>query len=248
MYRERTYREHSRGKNLVFFRVVVEETDLMIGANKPLLKEAETIVKKYRSQIQSYIIKHPEFHESLVPLAADADAPLIIKRMCQSAQAASVGPMAAVAGAISEMAGNELLSLCSEIIVENGGDIFLKTNTARRVGVFAGKSPFSEKIAIDIQPHRTPIGVCTSSGTVGHSLSFGKADAVVIISKDTFLADAVATAICNRIQSDRDFEEALEYAMSINGVEGALAILDDKMAARGNIRLVPYGHSTSFTP
>jgi ApbE superfamily uncharacterized protein (UPF0280 family) len=237
MYRERTYREYFKGENLFFFKVVVEETDLMIGADKLLEKEAEAIVRKYRSQIKSYIRTHPGFLESLHPLAADVDAPLIIKRMCESAQAASVGPMAAVAGAISEMAGMELLSLCNEIIIENGGDIFLKTDRVRKVGIFAGQSPLSEKIKIEIQPDRTPIGICTSSGTVGHSLSFGKADAVVIISRDAFLADAAATAVCNRIQTDRDFENALEYAMSIKGVEGVVAILNDKMAIRGDMTL-----------
>jgi ApbE superfamily uncharacterized protein (UPF0280 family) len=237
MYSERTYREYFKGESLVFFKVVVEETDLMIGADRLLEKEAKAAVLKYRSQIKSYVRTHPGFLKSLHPLEADSNAPLIIKRMCESARAASVGPMAAVAGAISEMTGMELLSHCKEIIIENGGDIFLKTDRVRKVGIFAGQSPLSGRIRIEIQPDRTPIGICTSSGTVGHSLSFGKADAVVIISKDTFLADAVATSVCNRIQSDGDFEEALEYAMGITGVEGVLAIFKDKMAVRGDITL-----------
>ena len=125
---------------------------------------------------------------------------------------------------------------CNEIIIENGEGL-LKTDRVRKVGIFAGQSPLSEKVKIEIQPDRTPIGICTSSGTVGHSLSFGKADAVVIISRDTFLADAAATAVCNRIQTDRDFENALKYAMSIKGVEGVVAILNDKMAIRGDVTL-----------
>jgi ApbE superfamily uncharacterized protein (UPF0280 family) len=145
--------------------------------------------------------------------------------------------MAAVAGAISEMTANELLKYSGEVIVENGGDIFLSTKTTRTVGIYAGNSPLSNKLTIEIEPGKSPLGICTSSGTVGHSLSFGKADAAVIISKDTFLADAAATAVGNRVRTPDDIENALAFAASIQGVVGALIIIGDKLGVWGDIKL-----------
>ncbi len=119
--------------------------------------------------------------------------------MAAAAQTAGVGPMAAVAGAIAECVGRELLEFSPEVIVENGGDIFLKVSHRRTVGIFAGDSPLTGRIGIQIEARDTPLGVCTSSGTVGHSLSFGRADAVVVLAPAAALADAAATAIGNRV-------------------------------------------------
>jgi ApbE superfamily uncharacterized protein (UPF0280 family) len=237
MYEERTYRNMFKGINLVFFDACVNETDLRIGANRNLLSESLEYIGKYRRQIEAYIRRHAEFLTSLAPIEPFAGAPHIVKRMCDAAKAAGVGPMAAVAGAIGEMVGNELLRFTDEVIVENGGDIFIKTSSTRKIGIYAGKSPFSKRVALEIKPEDTPLGICTSSGTVGHSLSFGKADAVVIVSKDAFLADAAATAVCNIINSSSDIPEAIEFASSIKGVEGAVAIIGDKIGAWGSIRL-----------
>ncbi|MDP4094855.1 MAG: UPF0280 family protein [Bacillota bacterium] len=239
MYQERTYRNLFKGINLEFFDVCVLETDLCIGASRNLYKEALEPIKKYRKQIEEYIGLHPEFLTSLEPIEASQQAPYIIKAMCEAAKKAGVGPMAAVAGAISEMVGNELLAYSEDIIVENGGDIFIKTGTVRKVGIYAGKSPLSEKIALEISPEMTPMGICTSSGTIGHSLSFGKADAAVIISKNTFLADAAATALGNRVKSADDISSALEFVSGIEGIEGALVIVGEKLGAWGSIKLSP---------
>ncbi len=236
---KRTYRQLFKGSGLVFFEVKVFETDLMIGAERLLDKEAQAFVRKYRTQIEQYTVSNREFAESLKPVEADRCAPCIVQRMCSAARSAHVGPMASVAGAIAEMTGTELLQYSREVIVENGGDIFLKSSTVRKVGVYAGASSFSKRIALEIRPGTTPLGICTSSGTVGHSFSFGKADAAVIAARDTFLADAVATAACNMVHSEKDLEKAVDYALDIKGVEGALAIMGNRMAVRGDIRLVP---------
>jgi len=240
MYEERVYRSLFKGVNLLFFKVCVEQTDLMIGATKELYNEALLLVKKYRSILETYVKQHPEFLTSLEPLEAAKDAPYIIKRMCGSALKAGVGPMASVAGSFSELVGMELLRYSNEIIVENGGDIFVKTNTKRKVGIYAGNSPLNEKIALEIIPDKTPLGICTSSGKIGHSLSLGKADAVVILSKDTFLSDAVATATCNRVNTAQDIESAVQFASSIKEVEGVLVIVGDKIGAWGNIKLTRF--------
>lgn len=238
MYSKRNYRNLFKGINLEFFEVCVGETDLMIGAGKNLEREALSAVRKYRSQIGMYIENHPEFKDSLIPVPASADAPYIVQEMCRAGYAARVGPMASVAGAVGQMVGEELLKLTDEIIVENGGDIYIKTNSIRRTGIFAGQSPLSGKISIEIDPEDTPMGICTSSGTVGPSLSFGKADAAVILAKNAFISDAAATALGNLVKSEKDIEYALETAGRIEGVEGAVVIIGDKMGAWGKVKLV----------
>lgn len=238
MYEERLYRRLFKGGNLEFFNVCVLETDLAIGAVRNLHDEALGIVRMYREQLQAYIRHYPQFLSSLEPVEAQPDAPEIVRRMCRAAEKAGVGPMAAVSGAMSECVGLELLKYSAEVIVENGGDIFIKTDSTRRIGVYAGESPFSGKLAVEIAAGKTPMGICTSAGTVGHSLSFGKADAAMILSRDTFLSDAVATATGNIVKTAEDIEKALEFALCIDGVEGALVIIGNKIGAKGDVKLV----------
>jgi len=157
--------------------------------------------------------------------------------MCQAAAAAKVGPMAAVAGAIAQFVGVSLLTKTRELIVENGGDLFLVTSRARKVLIYAGKSPFSNRIALLTPGDGQPRGICTSSGTVGPSLSFGRADAAVIVARDALLADAAATAVANRVKEAAEIEKGIERAMAIPGVEGVLLIVGDKMGACGKIHL-----------
>jgi hypothetical protein len=133
--------------------------------------------------------------------------------------------------------GRELLKKSREVIVENGGDIFLSTKKGRLVAVFAGDSPLSGRIALKISPGE--VGVCTSSGTVGHSLSFGKADAVVVVSPDTLLADAAATALGNRVRSEEDIKKALHFAQEIPGIKGVVVVKGEKLGAWGEVELVP---------
>lgn len=238
MYEERLYRNLFKGINLEFFDVCKFETDLRIGAKKNLYSEAMELIEGFREQLETYIDANPLFLSSLEPVDPQPGAPKIVKQMCHASRKASVGPMAAVAGAISELVGLELLKHTDEVIVENGGDIFIKTNLTRKVGIYAGNSPLSEKIAIEIEARKTPMGICTSSGTVGHSLSYGKADAAMIIARDTFLADAVATATGNRVKTAEDIEAGLDFASRIEGIDGALIIVRDKMGIWGDIKLV----------
>lgn len=145
--------------------------------------------------------------------------------------------MAAVAGAIGEFVGRELLRMSPEVIVENGGDIFMRTRSPRKIGIYAGPSPLSQKLAIEVTPEMTPMGICTSSGTFGHSLSFGKCDAAVILAADAALSDAVATATANRVQTEDDLEAAAAFAARIRGVMGAVVIKGERMAVCGEVRL-----------
>jgi ApbE superfamily uncharacterized protein (UPF0280 family) len=237
MYEPRTYRDWVKDKDLVSFAVVVKETDLHIRARRDLTAEALAAARRYRADLESYIKSHPIFLTTLKPFEVEQDAPPIVREMADATREVGVGPMAAVAGAIAESVGKELLPYSDEVIVENGGDIFLKTSKERFIGVYAGKSKFTKKIAFSILPEETPLGVCTSSGTVGHSLSFGYADAVIVFSPSTSLADAAATAIGNRVRIPEDIPEALEFARGINGLRGVAIIKGDNMGLWGQIRL-----------
>jgi ApbE superfamily uncharacterized protein (UPF0280 family) len=238
MYQERTYRNLVKGDDLVKFEVIVKETDLLVQANRDLSKETREAVLKYRHQIETYIDSVPEFEKSLVPLQDDPYAPEIVQEMIRTSRLVRVGPMAAVAGAMAEWVSKDLLPLSREIIIENGGDIYLSVSREQIIGVFAGDSPFSLKLGIRIHPDETPLGVCTSSGTVGHSLSFGRADAACILSKSAALADAAATAIGNIVKEKKDIETAVEKVKEIAGILGILIIVGDKIGAWGNVRLV----------
>jgi ApbE superfamily uncharacterized protein (UPF0280 family) len=237
MYEKRTYRNLVKTDDLIKFEVIVKETDLLVRAEKDLSRETRESVLKYRHQLETYIAMNPEFQTSLFPLKDDPGVPEIVQEMIRTSQLAQVGPMAAVAGAMAESVSKDLLKFSKEVIVENGGDIYLVTSRERIIGVYAGHSPLSLKIGIIIEPEETPIGVCTSSGTVGHSLSFGKADAVCILSKSAALADAAATAVGNLVRDKTDIQSGLERGREIEGVSGTLIMVGEKMGVWGNIKL-----------
>ncbi|MEW6088778.1 MAG: UPF0280 family protein [bacterium] len=239
-YEKRTYRETVRTSGLVHFSVSVKETDLLISAERDLSKEAMGAVLKYRNQIEKYIEEFPVFKTTLEPYTPGKLAAKIVQDMSRFCSKVGVGPMASVAGAISEFVGYDLMPLSGEFIIENGGDIFMNSKKTRKIGIYAGKSPLSNKTAIEIQPHPCPLGICTSSGTVGHSFSFGKADAVVVISRSAILADAAATAIGNVIQTKDDILNGIELAEKIEGLSGVVIVKDDKMGCFGEIKLVPW--------
>lgn len=236
-YQPRTYRQWIKSPDLVTFSVVVEETDLLISARSDLSSQALEIVQRSRAALKHYIERHPLFVSTLEPMRVEDDAPALVRDMALAAEAAGVGPMAAVAGAIAEEVGTGLLSFSDEVIVENGGDIFIKSLRRRLVGIYAGESALTGKIAFAIEPGDTPLGVCTSSGTVGHSLSFGLADAATAFSSSTALADAAATAIGNRVRSADDIPEAIEFARRVSQLRGVAIVKGDVLGLWGELRI-----------
>lgn len=234
MYQPRTYRNWVDSDDLVWFNIVVEETDLSIGASTNLEERARQSVARHRASLEVYIRKHPAFETSLVPVELEPAAPEIAREMARAAARMGVGPMAAVAGAIAEFVGRDLLPFTDDLIIENGGDIFLKSSSKRTIAIYAGDSPLSGRIGLEIARGDAPLGICTSSGTVGHSLSFGKADAVVIVSPSACLADAAATAIANTIDGTEDVQKAIKMAEDTDGLIGAVIIKDDIMGVFGD--------------
>jgi uncharacterized protein len=237
MVEERFYRKNVSSGNLRFYGVSVMETDLYVGTDNVLYDVTLELIIKYRKYIENYIRQNPIFLTSLIPIAEDSFAPPIIKDMIFYSKMAGVGPMASVAGAISQYVGSELREYSENVIVENGGDDYIMTKKAVNVSIYAGNSTLSEKVVIKIQPESMPAGVCTSSGTIGHSLSLGLADAVCVLSESPILADAVATAIGNQVKNKNDIKRAMELGMKISGVRGVIIILGDTMGLLGDVEL-----------
>jgi len=239
-YQKRFYREWVCPDALHEARLCVQETDLHILTDRPVDgRFCRERVRVYRGQIEDYInYKEPLFLSSLSPIPVEAGAPAIVRAMAAQSRKAGVGPMAAVAGAIAQFLGKDLLKQgCGTVIIENGGDIFLKARKKITVGLYAGRSRFSRALSLSFAPGEMPRGVCTSSGTVGHSLSFGKADSVTIVAADALLADACATAVGNRVKAKKDLAGAIGFARSVRGVRGALVILGNTLASWGEIEL-----------
>lgn len=235
-----SYRALQNAGDLRYFRVTEGETDLMIGASRVMETKALETVKACRTLVQEEIASRPEFQSSLTPLAYPAGKAELIRGMYAAAETAGTGPMAAVAGAIAQAVGRSLLDRSPNVTVENGGDVFLAGPHVRVIAISAGKSPISGKLGIRLTPGKG-VGVCTSSGTYGHSLSFGRADAAVVAANDAALADAAATMLGNRVKTPEDLAEAVEWAAALPGVLGAVAVIGDKIAAAGDIELVPIG-------
>ncbi|MDW8093970.1 MAG: UPF0280 family protein [Caldimicrobium sp.] len=217
--------------HLKSFRVVYKQTDLFVLAERDLTLETLNLVREIRSPLEAYLMKNPTFLKSLEPLPEDEEAPPLVKTMLKAGKIAGVGPMASVAGAIAEAVGRSLLErgLTKEVVVENGGDIFLNLKREARVVLFAGASSFSGKITLLIPEELQPCGVCTSSGKVGHSLSYGKADAVTVVHKDTAIADALATALGNLLKTSQDFKDVFSKAKRLSGILGVFAVMDERL-------------------
>ena len=237
-YTNRSYRKRVRSTGLVTFEVAVKETDLQVSAEKRLDKETRDLIFEARHQIESYISTHPDFLTTLKPYPSDPYAPPLVREMIESTKQVGVGPMASVAGAVAQHVGKGLLGMTSQVIVENGGDLFLKVNRPATVALFAARSPLSEKVGIVLSPAHMPLGVCSSSGTVGHSYSTGIADAACVLASSAAFADGAATALCNTIQSQKDLSRIGTWAEKTRGVLGALVVLGAKMASWGSIELV----------
>lgn len=242
-YRERKYRSLPETGDLVSCFVRIKDTDLHIMADLDVTPWAQNLALQYRLQVEAYILKNPEFARSLVPIVHDDHALPLIKEMFDAGRLAGVGPMAAVAGTIAEYVGRALIKKgCLEVMVENGGDIFLSRTIDCRVAIFAGESPLSNKVGVRLKAACMPVAVCTSSGTVGHSLSFGQADSVTVIAQSAALADAVATRLGNEAgqpgSGDSRIKKVLEVGRQIDGVQGVVVICDELIGAVGEIELI----------
>lgn len=220
------------------FQVVIEESDLLFTAREDLSEQAAAVVRRLRGDIQAYAALHPGFYSSLAPLPAEQGAPEIVRRMCHAAAQVAVGPMAAVAGAVAMLAAEALSSLSSDLLVENGGDLYCISTRERTIGLLADPV---QGIALGITVPATdfPVSFCASSGRIGHSLSFGTGDLVAVRSSDACLADAAATALANRLRSGRDLGRVTSQAQAWEsiGIQGVFAQMGEQIAVWGRMEL-----------
>ena len=239
-YKDRNYRSRFAGDNRRWFSVKFLESDLWIGVDSGSYSqsmEADTyaLLVDLRRAMDAYLLMDPQYKAALQPYDAGLEAPDILKEMSRVSHKTGIGPMSAVAGAVALKVAGLLKSKygVKEVIVENGGDIYADATADMDIAVFAGQSPLSEKVGLHIPASAFPCGICTSSGTVGPSLSLGKADAMLIVCRDVLLADSYATAMANRIKTVNDLQPVIEQIQSIPDILAALAIKGDRLAVSG---------------
>lgn len=240
----RFYRKQMGEGRFRAFTVGYKDSDLWIGVdpgsyNPAMVNDAQQHLFELRKTLEAYLLIQPDFATTFIPIQLKDDAPAIAQKMAEAARKAGTGPMAAVAGAFAEAIAQELIKKfeVEEIVVENGGDLFLLLKNKLILSVYAGKSSLSGKIGIEVPASITPVGICTSAGTVGPSVSFGKADAVMLASRNCALADALATAIGNQIKTAADLNQVLEKYASHREIISLLAICEGSMGIRGQLAL-----------
>ena len=223
MNRRRIYRRFShKGAN---FRICCSRVDI-VTREIVLLREI----------LERYILRHRSFAESLSPVAPGPDAPESARRMARAADAVGVGPMAAVAGTMAQLAAEAALEKdAGETIVENGGDAYIVCDRTVVVGLYAGQSPLADRLALAIEPGRTPIAVCSSSGRMGHSLSLGDCDLATVVARSAALADAAATKAANMVVTADDVDRTLEHICAIDGIDGVLLVKGERIGLAGDL-------------
>lgn len=234
-YAERTYRERISPEGLTCFNVVERESDLYICAETNLEDMAHELLIEAREEIESYLKRDPMFERTLVPVDPLEDTPPLVQKMIDASNYFNVGPMAAVAGAVAQFVGQGLLECSSRVMVENGGDVFVAGEGACRAAVYAGEN--NPSIDIIVEGGKEGIGICTSSATVGPSLSMGSADAVTIISRTAVIADAAATAFSNSVRSVEDIEPVIRRAADEPEITGIVIVMGDRIGMWGELQL-----------
>ncbi len=214
-----------------------KETRCTITADSEAAMEvAKSSIERHRGQLERYIRDHPKFLHSLGPVHV-SKGPAIARLMAEAAERAGVGPMAAVAGVLADLAVEDMVSSGAEMaVVENGGEVYAVSNTPINVALAAGDSPLSKCVGFRLEDF--PIGVATSSGLYSHALSFGEAEAVTVFAENAGVADAAATAVGNVVKGE-DWRKAVEFgiakALSIEGVKGVLILYRELVGKAGQI-------------
>lgn len=208
----------------------------LISDSEYSIERAIASIKHHRRQLEIYIRENPKFLYALSPVHVE-NGPKIVKLMAEYTEKANVGPMAAVAGVLADLAVEEMLLAGSKVaVVENGGEVSAVSNKPMDVVLLAGDHALSRRFGFRLTEF--PTGLATSSGLYSHALSFGEAEAVTIFAVNAGLADAVATAIGNLIKGENYREvvkKGIQKAISIDGVKGALIIYRDFVGFSGQV-------------
>jgi len=207
-----------------------KDTILKVKCDRDISDLVKQFIVEKRQELENHISLNPEFQSSFEPL--EESGPEIARIMARASKKAGIGPMGAVAGTVSELLVKEVQDKLDWILVENGGDICIYGNHDFDIAIYAGDSPLSNKLGISLNPKDT-YGICTSSASVGHSISLGKADSVTVFAKSTPMADAFATAIANKVD---EIQEGLDFAEKhLDEIDGVLIIKGEKIGKIGKI-------------
>ncbi len=231
------YRSRIAATDLIHSQISIKETDMLVLSEREIGDLVRDIVLTQRDRLERYLLADPHFKGSLLPVEVSEAAPGIVKSMAAAGAAAGVGPMAAVAGAMCDAVAAGIDVAVRELILENGGDLYVATTRERIVGIFSGEKSPHRSLGLRIRPESTPIGICTSSGRIGHSLSLGDSAATTVIARSSALADAAATAVGNRVRGRMGVQRGLSAAREIPGVLGVVVIRDGQVGAWGDVEL-----------
>ncbi len=213
-----------------------ESTGLMISDSKTAIEKALSAIELHRERLTEYVRLNPLFRETLEPIKLD-DGPLVARLMAEHSAAAGVGPMAAVAGVLADLAIREMVEHGARVaVVENGGEAAVVSEDPVDVALQAGDEPLSRRIGFRLE--RFPMGVATSSGRFSHALSFGEAEAVTVFADNAGLADAAATAVGNVVKGDDEESAArrgVETGLSIEGVQGVFVVYKGTVGVGGRV-------------
>lgn len=212
-----------------------KDTILEVKADRDIGDFVGKSIVERRQELDAYITRDRGFQVSFEPVKLKPRAPEIARIMAAAAEKAGVGPMAAIAGAVSELLVREAVKEGVRwIIAENGGDICLYGDRDFVISLHAGESPLSNKIGFSLNPGKKAYGVCTSSASVGHSISLGKSDAVTVFARSATVADAFATAIGNNV---REVKDGIEFAKEFigNGIDGVVIIKGSEIGKVGRL-------------
>jgi uncharacterized protein len=232
------YRILVDSKDKFSWNVKYRYSDLFVVSNKDISLEILPILFDFYKIIDKFTESHPSFLKTFNSYISDNEFPGIIKKMCDQSAVFNVGPMASVAGAVCEYLAGGLSKDVSYLAIENGGDIYIKSPNDITAGLFAKNKYFNDSIKIKIKKEMLPCGIASSSGTLGHSISLGKADLAAVVCRSAILADSAATAVGNMINTKEDIEKTINHFKNFKEIEGLVLIKDDKIGLFGNIELV----------
>ena len=232
------YRSAVKNNDYPGWLISYRHSDIYISSDIDIGSKITAYLEEVYRELETHIKKNPGFFKSLSPVAAKSYYPEIIKKMCEFSQKFNVGPMAAVAGAVNDYLAGHLLNRCSRLIIENGGDLFIKSVSDITVNLYLKNPSFNDSISILIKGRDTPCGICSSSGVFGHSYSMGRCDLATVIASSSAAADAAATAAANSVKNQDDIQPAIDYFRTFEDISGILLIKDEKIGMWGKFQLV----------
>jgi uncharacterized protein len=232
------YRKVVTAKSSYRWLVSYRHSDIFISCDKDIVDRLRLPLEEVYSELDNFIKENPVFLKNLLPLEPQSYYPETVSKMCSISGKFNVGPMAAVAGTVNDCLAKNLLKHCSSLVIENGGDLFVKSGSDVTINLYLENPYFNNSISIRVKGVDTPCGICSSSGTFGHSYSMGKCDLATIIASSSAAADAAATAAANSVKNQDDIQPAIDYFRTFEDISGILLIKDKKIGMWGKFELV----------